>query len=397
MRWRTTGLLCLTLLLATGTVAAQSVTKKTFHTLEDVQELMEQEKFEQALGLIEQLVINTKDIPYDFALANQYLAHISVILDHPARARTALEAALSAEGVPEELRADLKLSYGTVLLGAEEYPAAATVLEEWLASTPTPNARQIFNVSYANYMSGSLKRAETLMARAFAASTRSKIPDSWFQIYYRIFFDQKKYPESEKLLFELLARDPANEQHWRLLASHYMQLEESSAALAAIMLSYYGGLVTEAEDLQRIVSLYGFTDIPETAAVLLETWLTEKRIPTDSEALKQLGNLWLLARERDKAKTVLEQAAKTSADGRTFQMLGGIYFEDEDWSKAHSAYQQALRLGGLEEPQRVSLLAGISAFRAGLKKEARTALEDAAKSNRYKSQAQSLLKQLGGA
>jgi tetratricopeptide (TPR) repeat protein len=389
-------LFCL-LLLWTAIVAAQSVTKKTFRTIEDVQQLMELEKFQEALGLLEQLVIDTQKIPYDYALANQYLAHTSVILDRPARARQALEAALATDGIPAELHADLQIFYGTVLLGEEEFASAAAALEQWLAVAEAPLPKQLFTVSYANYMAGSLQRAETLMVRAFAASQRSSIPDSWIQVYYRILFDQKKFKESEKLLLELLARDTSSDQYWRLLASHYLQLEESSNALAAVMLSYFNGLASDAEDLKRIVSLYGFIDVPEKAATLMEAWLAENRIPTDADALKQLGNLWLLAREREKAKRVLEQAASSSADGRTFQMLGGIYFEDEDWVKAHKAYQRALSIGGLEEPLQISLLAGISAYRAGLKDEARIALQNAATSSRYRSQAENLLKHLDDA
>ncbi|MDH4048222.1 MAG: tetratricopeptide repeat protein [Gammaproteobacteria bacterium] len=390
-------LLAVLLLSLNSPASAQSVTKNTFRAIEHVQELMEQERYKEALVLLDALVIETRNIPYDYALANQYLAHTSVILDQPVKARKALESALGVEGIPEDMRIDLKLFYGTVLLGQEEYALATKALEEWLAAAVAPRVKQIFTVSYANYMSGSLGRAEELMARTFGASIRSEIPDSWFQLYYRILFDRKKYPEAERLLFELLARDPLSEQYWRLLASHYLQLEESGDALAAIMLSYFNGLVADPDDLKRIISLYGFIDVPEKAAVLMEEWLAEKKIPQDADALKQLGNLWLLARERDKAKIALEQAASTSADGRTFQMLGGIYFEDEDWAKAHSAYQSALRIGGLEEPLRVSLLSGISAYRAGLTLEARSALQEAAKSSRYKSQAESLLQRLDDA
>lgn len=388
-------ILCLLVVCCTQGIAnAQSVTKTTFRALEDVQGLMEEERYEEALGLLETLVVQVKNIPYDHALANQYLAHTSIVLDRPDAARKALEAALAEEGLPPEFRADLKLFYGTVLLTGEEYAAAADALEDWLAVAPLPNAKQIFNVAYARYMSGSLPRAEELVKRAFAVTPRPAVPDAWLQVYYRILFDSRKYAEAEKLLYELLQRNPQSQQHWRLLASHFLQLEESNEALAAIMVSYWSGLVEDVEDLRRIVSLYGFVDVPEKAAQLLEKWLAEEKIANDAEALKQLGNLWLLARERDKAKTALQQAANASADGRTYQMLGGIYFEDENWVAAHSAYQRALHAGGLEEPLRVSLLAGIAAYRAGLKDEARAALRNAATSSRFKSQAESLLKRL---
>lgn len=384
----------LALLLVVNLAAAQSVTRSTFRAMENIQELIEEERHEEAMVKLEELVIKTKDIPYDYAVANQYLAHTSIVVDQPAKARKALEEAIGKEGLPVELVANLKLFYGTILLGDEEYEAAVTALEDWLRVAERASASQIFSVAYANYMSGKLERAETLMARIFDANPRPKLKDTWYQVYYRILFDLKKYSAGEQLLLELLALDPGDEGHWRLLASHYLQLEESSDALATVMVAYWNKLVRDSDDLQRIVSLFGFIDVPEKAARLLEAWLEEEKIPEDSDSLQQLGNLWLLARHRDKAKSVLEKAASTGESASIYQMLGGIHFEDEDWTEAHAAYKKALRLGGLEEPQRVSLLAGISAYRAGMKEEARSALQDAATADKYKLQAESMLQRL---
>ena len=72
----------------------------------------------------------------------------------------------------------------------------------------------------------------------------------------------------------------------------------------------------------------------------------------------------------------------------------GIYFEDEEWLLAYDAYQNALTQGELEEPSRVSLLAGISAYRAGNDDDARAALEQAAEDDELRAQAESVLRQL---
>jgi tetratricopeptide (TPR) repeat protein len=283
------------------------------------------------------------------------------------------------------------------LLGEEEYGEAVRVLEEWLAAAQEVTPKEIFNIAYANYMHSDVKRAEALMEKIFHADPRPMIKNSWYQVYYRILFDLGKYGEAEALVIELLSIAPGSEQYWRLLASHYLQLEDSGEALAALMIAYWNKLIDDGDDLQRIVSLYGFVDAPEKAARLLETWLGEEKIPEDSDSLQQLGNLWLLARHRDKAKSALEKAASTAEDGNIYQMLGGIHFEDEDWAAAHAAYQRALRSGGLEEPRRVYLLAGISAYRVGMKDEARSALEQAAMSDKYEEQARSLLRRLDDA
>lgn len=395
MRSLLTGFVCGCLLLAASDAAlAQSVTRGTFNVIEEVQQLMEEERFDEAITLLEVLVVETKDNPYDHAIANQFLAHNSVMQDDVPRARSALQAALAASDLPPTMAAELKLFYGSVLLGDEEFALAAKNLEEWLAIAPMPMPKQVFTVAYANYMNGNLERAEQLVSRAIDEAGSTFAPDSWYQVYYRILFDRKKYQEGEDLLYELLTRKPGNPMHWRMLASHNLQLEESNEALAAMMLSYLNNQITEQGDLKQIVSLYGFIDIPEKAARLLETWIEEGKIEVDDTTRKQLGNLWLLAREGEKAKVALREAANSSPDGNTFAMLAGIYFEDEAWEEAHDAYREALRLGGLEEPLRISLLAGISAYRAGMMEEARISLEAAAESPDYRPQAESLLRRI---
>lgn len=371
---------------------AQSVTKKTFKALEEIQKLVEADQHRQAQQLLESLVEQVRGLPYDNAIANQYLAHTSIMLDQPKRARRALESALNTTELPPELRTELNLFYGTVLLGEEEFDVALPVLEEWLAAETSPKANQIFSVAYANYKTGNLNRSETLMVRAFNATPTPA--DSWYQLYYRVLFEQKKYRRAEGLLHEMLTRQPGDKQLWRLLANHHLQLEKSGDALAAVMISYINELVTDEDELRQIVSMFSYIDIPDKGARLLQQWVDEGRVEGDVETIRLIGNLWLMARERDSAKVVLKKSAGLAPDGETYELLAGIYFEDEDWSEAYSAYQNALRLGNLEEPYRVHLLAGISAFRAGRDDDARQSLKSAAASRKFRKQAEGIIKML---
>jgi tetratricopeptide (TPR) repeat protein len=392
MRHAAVALVIAASLLLTSVAQAQSVSRSTYKVLQQVQLLQEEERFEEALAELELLLNKTRDDPYDFAVTNQYIAHTSVQLNDNKRARSALEAGLASTELPPDIRADLNLFYGTVLLGEEEYELARAALEDWFAVDEFPSASQIFTLSYANYMSGDLARTEILIARALG--TAEKPRDTWYQLYYRVLFEQKKFEAAEIVLLGMISRDPTREQLWRTLASHYMQLERSTDALAAIMIAYNIGLIDGEKDFQQIVSLYNYIDIPEKGARMMQQWIEEDKLPGDAETLKQLGSLWLLARERESAKGVLRQAATLAPDGRTFELLGGIYFEDEDWDQAHRAYRDALGVGGLEEPLRISLLAGISAYRAGRMEDARISLQAAARSDEYRSQAESLLRQL---
>lgn len=388
-------LLLLSLAVAADARAQESASKRTFVKLTEVQELWEEEKYVEARAELEELAAANRDSSYDFALTNQYLAQTAILMGDPPAARRALETALSVSGLPQQLEADLKLFYGQVVLGDEDYDIAATMLEDWLAATqarilPT----QLFYVAYANYMTARLERAQALIERAIGESSARN--ESWERLYYQILFDQKKFDAAEAVLYELLTLNTTNKSYWRLLANHYLQVEDSRQALAALLLGRLQQAVTDPADLKHMISLFSYIDLPERAARMLEQTLADETLPADEQALRQLGDLWLLARERDKAKQALEKAAAVAPDGRTYQLLGGIFFEDENWKEAYEMFLQALDLGGLKEPDRVQMLAGISAFRAGMTREAERALREAAKSDEYRDQARSLLRKLGG-
>ena len=376
----------------TATAEAQSVTRSTFQQLERVQALMSEENYAEAQRLLEEHVVKIERNAYDFALTNQYLAHVSILLGDSARARSALEAALAKEDVPEDLRSDMSLFYGTVLMNEEEYELARQAMETWFAAAPLPLPHQIFSLAYANYMSGNIARAEELVDRAIGDSSEPQ--ESWYQLHYRTLFEQKKYEPAKEVLLGLVNRAPSKPLYWRMLAGHNLQVEESQEGLAALMIAYINDMLESEGELSQIVALWGFIDAPEKGARLLEQFIEEGRAESDADTLKQLGNLWLMARERDNALVALTEAVQMAPDGKTYEMLGGIYFEEEEWQAAYNAYQSAMRQGDLEEPDRVALLAGISAYRAGDKTGAREALEIAVENDELRPQAESILRDL---
>ncbi|MBT8078202.1 MAG: hypothetical protein KJO31_06475 [Gammaproteobacteria bacterium] len=386
-------LLLLVLLLAYSTAAtAQSTTRPTYNALIKVQELMEEQRLDEALAELEVLHGKTLGKPYDHAITNQYMAHISVMQGDMSRARRALSDALAMPGLPEALLADLNLFYGTVLLGEEEFELAQEALEGWLATATNPQPNQLFSVAYANFLAGDAPRAQELIERAFDGT--SGAPERWYQVYYQILMERKLHDDGERVLLGLLERHTGNGLYWRMLANHHMQLERSHDALASVMVAYVNDLLTGKQDLEQIVSLFGYIDAPERGATLLEEWMQNETLPTDIDSLNQLANLWLLARERQKAKEVLLQATELGADTRTFRLLGGVYFEDEQWVDAYEVYRKAMRSEDLQDPEYISMLAGISAFNAGMNEEAKVALLRASESPEYAPQIESFLKQL---
>ncbi len=373
--------------------AAPSPSRSTFVKLMKVQKYWEQEDYDAAITDLETLLEKKHDDPYEFALASQFLAHTYVLLDRPQAARRVLEAALEKEGIHFQLLANLKLFYGQLALADEEFELARQMFEDWLATTmQVADSSQLFSAGYANYMTGHLDEAEKLVEQALSGNAAA--PDSWHRLHYQILFDLERYDAAELILLDMLGRSPTDEGYWRLLANHHLRREDSVKALAALTIAQHIDILADTQDLLQIVSLYNVAEAPERGARTLEQALADGKLQSDFSLLRKLGDLLLLSREKARAIEVLQRAAAIAPDGKTHELLASIWFNDQEWRNAHDAYLTAIEKGGVDDVDRLNLLAGVSAMRAGMTKEARSALTKASRSTALQPQAQAMLKKL---
>ena len=308
----------LLLLVFAADADAQQASRSTFLKLMDVQKMWEAEDYTTAMAELEELINKTRGDAYDYALANQYMAHTCVLADCPERSRTALEEALAQPNLPDELLATLTLFYAQVVLVDEEYEIARQNFERWLTLIDTPpDPAQLFSAAYANYQTERYDRANVLIQQAIESEANPI--DSWYRLHYQILFQLERYEEGENILLGLVSRSPDEETYWRLLANHHLRLEDGRKALAVMTIAFQMDMLAEPEDQRRIVSLYSFVETPERAARLLESMVDTAVVESDFDTLKQLGNLWLLSRERSKAVEVLKKAAVV--DERRFLFL----------------------------------------------------------------------------
>lgn len=375
--------------------AAPSPSRSTFLKLMKVQEYWEQEDYDAAIADLQALLGKKHDDPYEFALASQFLAHTHVLLDRPQAARRVLEAALEKDGIHFQLLANLKLFYGQLALADEEFELARQMFDDWLATTmQVADSSQLFSAAYANYMTQHLDEAEKLVERAISGNAAA--PDSWHRLHYQVLFDLERYDAAERILLDMLERSPADEGYWRLLANHHLRREDSVKALAALTVAEHIEVLADTEDLLHIVSLYNVAEVPERGARVLEQALADGKLDPDFALLRKLGDLLLLSREKARAIDVLQRAAAVAPNGKTHELLAGIWFNDREWRNAHDAYVSAIEKGGVDNVDRLYLMAGVSAMRAGMTKEAKSALTEASRSTALRPQAQAMLRKLSG-
>jgi tetratricopeptide (TPR) repeat protein len=388
-------ILLLVLVIALPCAAQQAPSRSTFARLMDVQELWEEDRYPEAVAKLEALAAATRNKPYDFAVTNQYLAHTAVMMGEHERARPALEAALAMPGLPADLIGELKMFYAQIMIGDGEYELARKMFDDWLAVTEAkPSPAQLFSIGYANYMAGYLAESREFVSQAMAQTPSP--PDGWLRLYYEILFDSDAFNEARKVAVELLNRDPENEGHWRLLANHHMRLEEYSKALSTAEVAMHAGSMQDEVDLRRMTALYRQVLVPEKAARRLATWMLEGSIEENARNWRQLGDMWLLAREYEKAKSALWKSVSMEADAETLEFLAGIHFEDAEWQQSFEAFERALSVTDSDDEalHRLELMAGLTAMRAGEVGEARKFLMLAQQDRELRGQVRAILREL---
>jgi tetratricopeptide (TPR) repeat protein len=388
-------IMLLLLMISLQGAAQQAPSRSTFARLMDVQELWEDDRYPEAVEKLEALAEATRGKPYDFAVTNQYLAHTAVMMGKHERARPALEAALAVPGLPAKLIAELKMFYAQIVIGDEEYELAKKMFDDWLAVTEeTPSPAQLFSVGYANYMSGHLAESLDFVSQAITQSPEP--PDGWLRLHYEILFDSNAFDDARQISIDLLNRDPANEAYWRLLANHHMRLEEYAEALSISEVAMHTGAMQDEADLRRITALYRQVLVPEKAARRLATWMEAGNVEQNATTWRQLGEMWLLAREYENAKSALWKSVSMEPDAGTLEFLAGIHFEDAEWQQSYDAFERTLRVmdSGDQDLHRLEMLTGLTAMRAGHKADARKFLMMAQQDSELRGQVRAILREL---
>jgi tetratricopeptide (TPR) repeat protein len=125
---------------------------------------------------------------------------------------------------------------------------------------------------------------------------------------------------------------------------------------------------------------------------MLEAALREGKLERDAKVAKTIGLAWFVAREHERAKEALSDAATLAEDGQLYVRLAQLNIERESWAEAAAAGRKALRKGGLDSPGKVHLLVGIAEARRGRKAAARKAFRAAAKSPKTRRSAEGWMK-----
>lgn len=367
---------CAVLCLLSTDLLAQQISAATYRKIEAARKLVDQKNEQEAVRVLREYAPKVHDNATDIVQVKQFIASLLIKLDDVEGAIAEIESIIDRP----EIKAQLGDTFGKLLIMQDDFARGIRYLSEWMAVQEDIPADPYYTRGYAYYASKKYSQAEQDLE--IAVSLMDPVPDSWYALLLATYFYLEKFNKAEGLAKMLTNSQPNNAENWRRLARIYVEREDYSKALAALMTAYHNHLLEE-RDYEQLVSMHAYLGMPENSARLLETWIENSdRKNKDFKTLKQLANYWLIARERDKARSIYEQAAALDTTGKTYNMLANLYFNDEQWEQAEKYCSLAIGKGGLEDVHNTQLIGGIAAVKAGNFSTARELLRKAEKAEK---------------
>ena len=175
----------------------------------------------------------------------------------------------------------------------------------------------------------------------------------------------------------MVSRWPDKVKYWDLLSGAYQEKGEDKNALAAMMLAYQKGLVTEEKKLLNLVRFNLFLDIPYDGGKLLEKELAAGRVEPTQKNLELLLQAWTTAKEFDRAIAVIDRIAPITDSGDYIMQKAQLYNEKAEWDSVVAAAAAAVDKGNLKRPGEAYLLRGLALAELGRYDDAIDVLKEA--------------------
>ena len=377
--------------------AADSVSTKTYNKLTDAQELMGENKVEEAIRTLTELLAEVKDDTIDQALTLQMLGYAEMGAERFDDAIVHLKQSLALNRLPESVKYNVGYMVAQLHAAQGEFDEALAFAAEWFETLEAPSASQMMFMANIYAQTKRYQEAIPYAERAIASTDEPR--ESWYQLLTAANFELKRFDAAATALQQMITLWPDQAGYWEQLASVYVLREEEDRALGVLRLAWLQGVLEKESSIKSMVQLAVTRGIPEHAARLIEQAFEAKVLPRDEYYVDLLANAWVSAREDTAAIETFTELARLKNAGEPLLRVANLHVERGRWAEAQGAIEEALSLD-LEEPGKAWLLLGITLseqqrFKEGFEalRKARTFDSTRSQATRWLSYAEDMRKQ----
>ena len=373
--------------------ATGSLSESTYRRRTKIQEDIGEKKYREAIEQLDKLVGRVEKNDYEYALVMQTYGFAYSAQNQYAKAAETFQKAIDKDALPQEPQELMLFNVGQLYMAGDEIDKGLKTLLKYVNTACSPIPAEAY-ILIANAYAEKKQYSKALPWVDKAIATKgAKTPESWYQLKLAMHYEQRQFKSASQVLVTLISKFPIKEQYWKQLSGVFLEMKDDEESLAVLALAERQGFLDTEKEINNLVNVYLFMDIPFKAANVLEAAMASGKVERNYENLKRLGTAWQLARVDDKAITVLSQAAEAGKDGDMWMQIGQIYVGQEEWDKAISSLDKAVAQGASRSGE-ANLLLGVSYWNKGQNGPAREAFRKAQRYNKTKQQANTWLAHL---
>lgn len=336
--------------------------KAAFQRIEEAQNLLAEEKFQEAFVPLQGIIDGERFKPYEKAVAIQTMGFIYAAQGDYKNTVATFERAIATGSLPPRVVNDLTYNLAQLNLAGDNPRKALTLLNKWFAAFEGDPPADAFGLkAQIHLLLEELPEAELAVRKALSQVEEPK--QRWTRILLSVLLQQERYKEARPVLEDATERWPGVKAFWQQLTVIYYEVGDEKLAFVAQRAMHIQGMLTSSKELSGIAQLYLYHDVPIKAAQILQSGMDDESIEKTEKNYEMLAQAYMHSREWSKAIAPLTRAAEMSDKGKFYEQLAQSYLQDEEWAKAAAAMEKALDKGGLEDEANSWLVLGIARTR----------------------------------
>ena len=341
---------------------SQVLGKSAFRLIERSQELLAEEKYDEAMAVLKTILDGQKFNSYEKAVAIQTSGYIHAGKEDYEATIGAFERAIATGDLPPRVVSDLTYGLAQLHLAKERPRKSLELIDKWFAAQEKEPGGEPFALkAQIHLILDELRSAEQAIKKALSKEEEPK--QQWTRILLSVLLQEERYSEALPILEDAVQIWPGVKAFWEQLVAIYYHFEKEDMAFVARQAMHIQGMLVSTRELSSMAQLYLYHDVPIKAAYILQTGMDSNRIEKTEKNYELLARAYMQAREWNKAIAPLTRAAEMSDEGKFYVQLAQSHIQGEKWGLAENALVEALNKGGLDDEADNWLLLGIARTR----------------------------------
>lgn len=335
-----------------STRQANTLSRPVFTRIEDVQELRDEEAYDEALEILGELrEMANEDRLNNYEQYMMYVFYASIAMDREnfEDAADYWDAALDLPELSATQQAQAFQTLGQLRFMLERYEGALTAFNNYLRVAEDPDIGIYLRKATALYVLERYEEAlpEVLRNMELVRAQGEPIPENTYGLLRSIYFNLDDYEAVREVLREMIVLFD-NPDEWTQLAQVHSQLENFDRQAYTYYLADLKEYLTSSQQLMTLGYLLYNNDNPWGASQVIAEGMANGAIEENADNLEFLATAYQTAREDERALEPLRRAAEMSGEGPLYYRLGRIYMNLRDYENAVEAMDNALDAGGVD-------------------------------------------------